>query len=143
MIVKGINNKASKEMAETLETLAGVGLLSADDKLKGFIRELYKLPEQSEEQPPVDIETEKKNLNSIEFDYIQLQENSRMESTYITAITKNENFINGFFDTKYIPATEELEKNIKKILNDGYSKAKIEKRGGANYIALTGNTGRG
>jgi hypothetical protein len=157
LFVKGINNKASKELSETLKNFSEAGLIVPDESLTKFIRETYKLPENtdSQEMPDpkqtekeieeniedVNEESVKKKFSETGFNLIKFQEASSQEKEYIRWITRNENFIHDFYNDEYLPQVEQLEENIKKILNDGYGKAKIEKRGGATYLSTIGNAG--
>lgn len=141
MEVKGVNNKASKEMADTLTSLTGIGLLKPDDRIQKFVRELYKLPEIDEEDIQEDESELPANLSESNNNTIQLQDFGFKENVYVKGITENENFIQDFFDDKYIPETEKLEANIQKILNEGYAKAKTDKVDGTEFISLKGNTG--
>lgn len=141
MEVKGVNNKASKEMADTLTNLTRIGLLKPDDRIQKFVRELYKLPEIDEEDIQEGTSELPTNLSESNNGTIQLQDFGFKENVYVKGITENENFIQDFFDEKYIPETEKLESNIQKILNDGYAKAKTDKVDGTEFISLKGNTG--
>ncbi len=150
--VEGINDKASKELAETFNLLTTSGLLTPDEKLKEFIRNIYKFPEMEQDGPAIttpnpnneDVDQivpgNDKKLALINEFSIKFQDFKFKENTFVKDITENENFIQDFYSDKYLPVVESTETKLKKILDQGYNNAKIEKRGGVNYIAQTGNT---
>jgi hypothetical protein len=153
LFVKGINNKASKELSETLKNLTKSGLIVPDESITKFIRETYKLPENKENAPrnvPTNDDKtiedrieddQKKKFSESNFNLIKFQEVSTRENTFLQGITSNESFIQTFFNDKYVPQIEILEDNLKKILNSGYDKARTETRGGTKYLSTIGNSG--
>lgn len=155
---KGINNKASKELSETLKNLVEAGLIYPDKRLSSFIRETYKLPNeeneenisekqspekdsQEEKDIPYEDDNDQKEMSDIKLQSSNMETVRYKENIFLKHITETENWIEEMYNTQYETETEKLDRKIKEILESGYNKAKTTMRGGVEYLTNKGNRG--